>query len=298
MRSPRRLVDDPSTSTDLRDALSSEAELVEDHDLEALRARITQGTPAGAPLPAGPRGPRGWWVVGVSGITAAIVTLGLQSLQSPQTVPVWIPTAPIGILETEAMEAPVRTEVQPGVETPSIEEAAQPAVRAIEPAAMPLPAPVPTLAAPEPDPVAAIEWPAIEEAPAPSSVPSNALAKELATYNVALDAASRRDWSIARDAYTTYLATWPNGHLVTEARLGLLTATVESSSPAAAEALASDLLRNGALGSRRNDVELVRAEALVQLGRCDEAMGIIAEMPRESRVNSIRQSCRRARTPE
>lgn len=286
MRSPERLASDPDTPESLREALRAEAELTEPGDLSSLRERVLAGETPPAPSPARPI--RWWTVVGLSGITAALVTLGVQQLQPEWAPPAPVPDATIEVVRTGPALAPERTL---STDVPAAEAE--------------VPHPVePALARPV-EPTTAVETAVMAPAPAATpqtapqaATPSSSLAEELAAYNIGLDAAEQGAWREARDAYTAYLRDWPQGRLRTEAQLGLLTATVRSSSPAAAEALASDLLAQGGLGSRRNDVLLVRAEALVQLGRCDEALVSIEDLRREPRVNAIRQACKRARRSE
>lgn len=310
MRAPRRLKDDPSVGDGLRDALLEEEELVDDYDLGALRARVVGGTPT-AP-PGLPRPLRWLAVIAVSGFTAAVVSLWLQpdaqvpiapvqtpAIQVHPTVDLQTPSRTVETLDdgtTDAAPAPdlPTADAPASVPQPSAPQVSVPHAAPSEPVEPPAPA---VVAGPAAD--ASAETDARPETPpTPAPVAPAGLAAELAAYNRGLDAAERGDWRAARDAYTTYLQTWPNGQMTTEGWLGLLTATVESSSPAAAEALASEMLARGGLGSRRTDVILVRAEALVQLGDCDQALHLVEGFRRNDRVNSIKQSCKRARRLE
>ena len=72
MNEPRRLREDP----ELRQAFEDERLALGPHDLAALRARVV----AGSPVPAPPSGPRWPTLVGISGLTAALVSVALWAI--------------------------------------------------------------------------------------------------------------------------------------------------------------------------------------------------------------------------
>ncbi|MCB9670558.1 MAG: hypothetical protein H6736_09045 [Alphaproteobacteria bacterium] len=285
MNEPRRLREDP----ELRQAFEDERLALGPHDLAALRARVV----AGSPVPATPSGPRWPTLVGISGLTAALVSVALWAILPSGPVippPQSTPAPPVLLVGEPRM--PTRVAV-PGVDT---EDPVEPDL----PAPAPVVAPVEVGTVQAPEPVETVETPAVPE-PAPvdhglrMTAPRADLQAELEDYNRALDAASASRWSEARERYAAYLEAWPSGRLRDEAQLGLLGALVRSDRPGEAESLATRLLADPALARRAEDIRLLRAEALVELDRCDDALAVLEDVRRSARVTAVRNACRRKR---
>lgn len=288
MNDPRRLKDDPD-STDLGRALRDEPMVVGNYDLQRLRARVV----GGSPVPASPS----WWkIAAVSGATAAIVTFAILKLQSPPQAPIAPPSTPrIEVLDpSDAEGAPRTTEPSADDDAVAAIEPSRPSDPVVPPARSGSDADAPV----EPAPPAVDEGTAEAPAPeAPTSATPSALVAELADYNVGveLDAAGR--WMDAHAAWSQYLARWPSGRLRTEARLGMLRALVNADRPGDVERLAGELLATPDLGAHRDDLRLIRAEALVKLDRCSEAVALLESARRSPRVSAVRSTCRKAATP-
>lgn len=290
MNRPRRLRDDPAFRDLTQGALDDEPLALGPHDLDRLRAQIV----AGGPPPLAPRWPS---LIGISGLTASLVSLALwvtlpssPVLPSPPTSTPELPMLGVGELRTA-----VRT-VSPGVDPEvqaapvPVEPSPAPQLQIAEVPPEPVIAPVPVPVAVQPEPITA--------PPAHGLVvrtPQGDLQAELEDYNLALEASDSARWAEARERYLAYLERWPEGRLLDEARLGLLAALVRSDRPAEAEDLATDLLRDARLAHHTEAIRLLRAEALVQLDLCDEALLAIDDMRRSPRVNAVRSACRRAR---
>ena len=89
---------------------------------------------------------------------------------------------------------------------------------------------------------------------------------------------------------------FPGGHLSTEAELSLLECLFEAGSFAEAEAQASRLLHAPGFGGRERELSLVRAESLILLDRCSEALAIVDALgERDSRTAAVRRECKRRR---
>jgi hypothetical protein len=305
MNEPTRLRDDPAFDQLTGGALHDEPLALGPYDLEGIRARVVAGE---APVRSTPR----WTtLVGVSGLTAALVTVALWALLPVgSALPPLRPTpAPLELRVGETRSA--ERVVVPAAGSPDLPVdlvAVRPAPPAVEEPVTPAPVAAEAIAAPEPAVVPEKVGPPEPVAPPPAEVPTKTappegedrrgaggLQAELADYNRALDAAEAGRWSEARERYQAYLDQWPVGRLRTEATLGLLGALVRSERPGKAESLAERLLIDPAFSHRRDDIRLLRAEALVELDLCDEALDLIDGLRRDARIAAIRSTCRRQR---
>ena len=117
------------------------------------------------------------------------------------------------------------------------------------------------------------------------------LAIEVELYDAAADhlAAGRAD--LAVEGYRSYLERFPDGRLVVESRLGLFRAEVARGAGDRVDALAVELLSDPRLSSRRMELVRMRAENLVLMGRCDQAVEVARELPSRD-ASPIRRACR------
>jgi len=117
------------------------------------------------------------------------------------------------------------------------------------------------------------------------------LAVEVELYDAAADhlAAGRAD--LAVEGYRSYLERFPDGRLVVESRLGLFRAEVARGAGERVDALAVDLLSDPRLSSRRLELVRMRAENLVLMGRCDQAVEVAKELSSRD-ASPIRRACR------
>jgi len=271
MNEPTRLKHDPDFIAELGCDLGDEDAALGGYNLPRLREVILAEAAKPPPAPR-PTRPRLRWLV-TAGAVVAVATGLWVSLAAPPSPhepvvpePVAVPTQP------PAAAAPQ----PPAAETPS-------------PAPSPSTAPAqPTAASPsvEPEPVSAPEL----ATPAPTS----SLALELADFERARSFADDGSWADADLAYHHYLSAWPDGRLRAEALLGTLIARVQLGDAAGAEVLARSLAEDPALGARRDDLALVRAEALLALDRCAEAWPLV-ETRHDERAIAVRRACRKVR---
>lgn len=303
---PRRLKDDPDFRWETGCDLSAEEEAVGAFDHEKMRARLVAAALAGAPpaIPAGPKGPSPWWafakpVAGVVALVGALGTAyvaGLRAGSEPQ------PAASVA-----PIEAPLPQRVVPPPAVPSalpvVEEAVVvPVVVPPPPERVPtLVAPVPTALEPAaptaevgvvpPAPVVAEVEPPVVVLAAPSR---STMGPQLAQYDRALEQLERGEHAAARDGFLLYLATWPDGDLRPEAQIGLLQSLHGTGDAAAAESLAAKLQDLPDFRDRRSNILRLRAESLVVLGRCDEAVSVAADLSSREQAD-IRRACRSMR---
>ncbi|MEZ4322276.1 MAG: hypothetical protein R3F61_32685 [Myxococcota bacterium] len=292
MNAPRRLKDDPELGAELGRALQDEQLVVGHYDLQGLRGRVTGGTPP-------PVSPPWWRIAAISGVSASLVTFALLQLVPGSPAPVAPSYTPeLEVLSPAPVDPAPRSEAS-GDPLDGSADSAESHERAVHTGPSPAsvaqvprpPEPSPTRPA---DPVPASVPAALPPEPAADAASSSALVAELADYNAAMELHDAHRWMDAHAAWSTYLQRWPDGRLRTEARLGMLGALVNADRPDAVERLASELLATPDLGAHRDDLRLVRAEALVQLDRCDEALTVLEGAKRSARVSAVRSSCRKA----
>lgn len=298
---PRRLRDDPDFAWETGCDLADEAFAVGGYDLPAMKGRLlAEVSPpsVGAPLKAA--SPLGGWVP-VLGAAVALLAVG-------GVVGAWLAGAP--------SELPPAVPVVVEAPTPSPVVAVQAPVVAPE-AAVPVPAPVEAVA-PSPkavpvaaEPVAAPAVPTVDvaaggldEAPeAPQARPtveptvdggtsSGGLAEELALFETASAAALAGDDRAAAEGFEAYRERYPQGSLLDEADLGLLRARVALGDHEGVERLAASLVERPGLEPLRDGLQRTRAENLVWLQRCEEALELVASLPTREGAD-VRRACRR-----
>lgn len=305
---PRRLRDDPDFSWETGCDLADEAFAVGGYDLPAMKGAVlaeVQAPSAGAPLKAASRGAMSWggaglvvggvllvggllwaWSSGPSVEAAAVqVAPMVASPPAPASVPAVAPAAgptapaaapevvgPVGPAPVERVEAPAA----PAMEA---ERSELPAEAEASPAATTPPEPGHDEPAPAPD--------AAAEAP-----PLSGLAAELAAFDAAAGALSDGRPGEAALGFEAYLATYPSGRLLDEAELGLLRARVELGDHEGVEVVAARLQERPSMALRRSEILRTRAENLVWLKRCDDAVALVASLPARERAD-VRRACRR-----
>jgi hypothetical protein len=131
---------------------------------------------------------------------------------------------------------------------------------------------------------------------APGEASHSDLAAEMNLYDDAVQALTSGDHAGASARYRSYLERYPSGQLVREAELSLLECLFQEGSFAEAEAQAARLLATPGFGDRRHELSLVRAESLILLNRCDEAVTIVDMLGgRDARGVAVRRECKRRR---
>jgi hypothetical protein len=290
---PKRLRHDPDFAWETGCDLSDEAFVLGGYDLPAMRAKVlVEVLPPslGAPLrPAAPVRP--WFAVLAGGgvVAAALIAVGFWSASDvppsatqPDASPAIVAPTPWPV----APEAP--SSVAPVVASPPAASAAP--VAAPQRAERVEPAEVPS----EVESVAVVDDPPVATAPAaqPSApAPAGTLADELRAFDAARDAASDGRVADARRGYDDYLARYPHGRLRQESEVGLLFALVDLGEHAAVDVLAGRLANDPAMSSRHAEILRVRAENLVALGRCSDAITIIKDLPARDGAD-VRRACR------
>lgn len=109
--------------------------------------------------------------------------------------------------------------------------------------------------------------------------------------DAALDAGRFGD---ARKVFETYLVRFPEGKMRVEAQWGLLEALQGSGDTAATATMAAQIQDLPSFSARREDILRLRAESLVRLDRCDDALLVAEELASRSAAE-IRRACRQTR---
>lgn len=305
---PRRLRDDPDFAWETGCDLADEAFAVGGYDLPALKGRLlAEVVPpsAGAPLRSA-SGMSTWGPL----VGAGVALLGLGVLgglwwatpEPPATTvaPVVVaPAAPAPAAPmARPMPVPVVAPAPPVVPSVPVAPAARPAAPPAAPVATheaPGPAPAVPVVEAEPEAeaeAAATTVEATPEAAGVDEVASGGLAAELALFDAATGAAAAGRDQEAADGFAAYAEQYPSGSLRDEADLGRLRALVALGDHAAVEGLVAELVDRPGLVAVRDGLVRTRAENLVWLRRCDEALTLVASLPGRDGAD-VRRACRR-----
>ncbi len=266
-----------------------EAESLTEWDLDAMQASLEARIAAGAepiltPPPTTSAATKGLTVlllVAAIGV-AAYATSDSTSFPNAPVVAAPAPAEPAPAVVAEpaapavVVESPRKPTVPPTPRDAVSAEARRPGV-GLETVAVRVPTPrrrprrpakralvLPPVEAPIEEPKTDV--PAIE-APAPVAD----LAAQMALYDRGKDALDSGAVGPAIAAFREYRRRFPNGQLAREATVSLLEALVRGRRDAAVVALTKRMLGRPAYAGRRTELLRVRADALVRLGRCDEA---------------------------
>lgn len=311
---PRRLRDDPDFRWETGCDLGDEELQVGGYDLAGGRERLLASLAAGATPPVGdgvpavaPRSPwSGALRLLVGGLGAVAVLLSAYWLGTRAGPASAVERAP-EVRSLPAAPAPALPDPATSVEVPVVEPeqvappVRLPAVTAVERVGRAAPAPIggtgPEPAPAEPGPTPTGPEPAVAEAEAelPVAAPATSgIGAQMAVYEPAADALQASRFAEARAGFERYLAGWPGGDLEAEALLGLLQSTYGLGDAAGTEALARQISERPDLSSRREEILRLRAESLLLLDRCDEAL-LVADALSARTGAPIRKACRQLR---
>jgi hypothetical protein len=309
-RGPTRLKNDVDFQWETGCNLADEELLVGAYDHAALRSRIvtaalatgaaaTTAVIVGNGVPAVTRA-TGWtvaaaWkpIVGVTAgaaILAGTYWLGLQSRPAPES------TSGVGAVPTP-ITAPAVLDVapEPAAEPVRTEEVIPPPAASLSTGA---PRAAPQAAPPAIAPPVALEPPPVDatiETPPPmpgSAVRGSDLPGELWVMDIAAEALNAGDYVRAEQMYERYLAEYPSGRSVPEATMGLLEARFGRGDAAGAEELAKKMQGDPAFLEEREEILRFRAESLVQLDRCGEALPLVEGLSDRSAARDVTRACR------
>jgi hypothetical protein len=268
MNGPTRLKNDPSflqeTGCDLRD----EEGVIGDYQLGAMKQAVLSGRPMTMPTSA--RFGYVWWAV--AGV-AVVLLIAYQVGGTPTPVVVIppLPSPPAHQAEV-ALPAPQQTAVSDAI-----------------------------VAVPSLDRKDALPGPTVRKQPVPDAAiavaspeRTSALAAELIAYDAAIRANDDGRWEDARQAWLNYRIQWPEGQLYVEGELALVQALVGLDDAAETERLVAKMLLDPRLAARRAELAIVRAEALLSLGRCDQALAQLETAATGGRTHAVRRACKRA----
>lgn len=303
-RGPTRLKNDADFQWETGCDLADEELVVGAYDHGAMRARIVAGalaTGAAATtavlvangVPAVTR-VSGWTIAAawkpILGLTAGAVVLagtywlGVQSRpgapaeEGGASEPAPIAAPAILDVAPEPDLAPARREEVPDQPTASLRTETRVADPAVVVAPVPAPAPV----------VATVHIPAPLVPPSrPSDLPDQNMVMDIAG-----QAIRERDFVRAEQMYERYLAEWPSGPAAPEATMGLLEARFGRGDAAGAEALAKRMQDDPTFSEDRQEILRFRAESLVKLGRCGDALDLVDELSDRSDARNVRGACR------
>ncbi len=261
-------------------------------------------------------------LAGVGLVSVATAPAPVESPVAPVAAPAEVVAAPAEVVAapTEVAAAPAEVLTAPVLEVDEGLDAHDEATEGdealvIRPAAAPIaiptpPAPVAPPASGQGDApledlggpsVPAVGSAEVPEAAAPAqhpvgvdtvaTRPASTLAAEVAMYDGATERLAGGDADGAILEYQRYIERYPKGRLVTESELGLMRAQVALGPSEAVEALAIRLLTDGDLASRHDDLRRMRADNLVLLGRCGDALAVARDLPSRDAA-PIRRACR------
>lgn len=299
-RGPRRLKDDPDFKWETGCDLADESLAVGHYDLPALRGRLLAQVPAAPPILVGDGVPAvraassawGGWrlVVGVASAAAVFsgaYWLGAQSGQAP----VIIGPAPVEIV------APPSASEGPAPAPPPAPAAAAPTpeasdVRPPTPREVRASPPAPAVVAPTPGPEVVV---APIAALRPVAAPTSAAQAQIDAFDLARDAYAREDFADAARRFEV-LRKQPNGLFTAESALAQIHSLFALGDAQATLALLDEIEHQPALSGKRPELARLRAESLVKLNRCEEALLVAKETPF---FTDLRRLCRqRKETPQ
>lgn len=317
---PARLRSDESAG--LVGALSDEAVLDRGYDHDRGRARLLAAIAAlppaahSPPAHAPPAAAASGWV-GAPALLGGAVAVALTVFAGA-----WYLGTPADVPRPAAIERPAAHPVDPGApvavdrraptnppELPGIPaappiEPERAEARGTRPPPAPLVGPVTVLPTVPPEPtlapvdgvagdgvagdgVAAVEPPA----PAPAS---SALQAEYEEYLIVDALYQDGDLARARDAYLGFIARHPRGTMEPEAQFGLLLTFHRLGDAVATERQAAAIQNRAVFSSRRSEILRLRAESLVVLDRCDDALALASEMASKD-ATEVKRACRSKR---
>ena len=317
-RGPRRLKEDPDFQWETGCDLADEMLTVGEYNLPAMKASLLASVAAQPPVTVGDgvpsvrsggsawvgAKPLGGVVIGAA-IVAGAYWLGTQaSLEpapievAPEVEAVEVAPAVRGIEATAARPEPV-VPVAPAKEAPSrVEGGVEDPVASVAPVARVVPsAPEATGTADVADGGEALAEAApatLDRVDVPVPVvasPSSSLPEQLTMYDPAADALLNGRYDEAISGFRSYLDAWPDGAMRREAQLGLLHSLFGVGDAEGTEALAANLQRRPEFSTHRQDILRLQADALVVLGRCDEAMALADSLPPKGAAQ-VRRACR------
>jgi TolA-binding protein len=123
--------------------------------------------------------------------------------------------------------------------------------------------------------------------------PQSTLPAEAIAYKSGEQALFDGDYKLARTRFEGYLARFPQGKYQVEAKLGILHALFGLEDVAATESFARSIQDLPSLSGRRAEILQLRAESLVLLDRCEEALLVAGEIPSKAAAE-VRRVCRRS----
>jgi TolA-binding protein len=123
---------------------------------------------------------------------------------------------------------------------------------------------------------------------------ASSLAQYRQAYEDADQALSEGRFAQARAGFRSVLDRWPNRYLAVEAQMKLLQCDFGLGDAAATLAQAEAIQDLPAFAARRSEILRLRAESLVRLDRCEEAVSV-AEQIGARDAAEIRRGCRAGR---
>jgi len=302
-RGPTRLKDDADFQWETGCNVADEELVVGSYDHATLRSRIVAGalaTGAAATtavlvahgMPTVTR-VTGWTIAAawkpIVGLTAGAAILAGTYWLGVQSRPT--PSGDDGGGHTPApISAPAILDVEPQPDRVPMrsEEATTPPAATLE-TGSPMAGPAAVESVPAPVPADAT----LDAAPSQDAPPHlSALPEQIYVMDVAATALREGDYLRAEQMYERYLAEWPSGPQVPEATIGLLQARFGRGDAAGAEALAKKMQGDPTFFEEREEILRFRAESLVQLNRCREALDLAEELSDRSAARNVRGACR------
>jgi hypothetical protein len=307
-RGPTRLKNDPDFQWETGCNVADEELVVGAYDHAALRARIvaaaalaggaaatTTAAVIGDGVPAVARAAgwtfaAGWKPVAVATLGAAMLA-GAAYWLGVQSVPVAAQDGGVHLPAAARMAPPAI------VEPTSPSPVAAPREEVIAPPAASLRVAPPRELAPSP----VVDVPAIDATittdPSPAvaelpTSPASRLNEQNQVMGIAADALEDGNFVRAEQMYERYLAEWPSGPSAPDATYGLMQARFGRGDAAGAEALAKKMQDDPAFSEKREEILRFRAESLVQLGRCGEALLLVEKLSARDAA-PVRRACRR-----